>query len=171
MKSKKFHKTKRGNGWNKKHDMSNNAVEAFKNGYITWNDFDKEYFLGEELEDLHFLVAHLYSRHHFGKNKQEIYMFPKNILDIIGSENSDWKYFMEDYPQEAYRILDMKKDVEERINVIKNAKNNTEDDIKAKKNKCLSSLTDLVSDYFDTEANATLWAMKIVSKEFSETNK
>lgn len=168
MKKVKYRKTKKGNGWNKEKNMSNNAVKAFKNGFTTWNDFDKSYFIGDELEDLHFLVAHLYVRHHFGNKKQEIYMFPINILDIVGSEEQDWKYFLEDYPQEAGHILELKQIIEERKSLVNNMKieldNETDESEKIKiALDYLLRLSELVESEFYNEIQSLKWSANIIS--------
>lgn len=118
MKKKKFRKTRLGKGWSKEHNMSRNAVAAMNSGFVTWDDYDKTYFTGTELNHLHFYVSHVYVRHHLGNNKKEIYMFPKNVLDLIGSDDSSWTYFKEDYPIEYNAIEDMKKNVEKRKQII-----------------------------------------------------
>lgn len=171
MKTKKYHKTKKGKGWNKDKNMSNNAVTALENGYTTWNDYeDKKYFIGEELESLHFFVAHAYVRHHFGNKKEEKYMFPKNILDLIDSNETIWVYYHEDYIQEADFLANIKKDVMARKKLIESLKNELTDLNDNDKKidyifNCIFSMTELVEMCFVCKADAISWSAALIKKE------
>ena len=98
-------------------------------------------------------------------------MFPEDILDQINSGVILWKYFCEDYPQEALQLVLIKSDIIQRKNIIKELKinlescnNNKEEELKT---VCdyIYIISDMTKSFFDAIAESMLWSANLILEE------
>ena len=163
-----------GKGWNKKANMSNNAVLAFKSGYITWDLFtERFYFIGNEITLLNNFISQLYIRHHIGDKMKETYMFDPNLLNIINSDNimrTDYvceNYFNSNELTELKNTYNLRKFlINKTIEKIKNYNSNTSKmEIYNELNELRSKLIKTVTELGIKEKQKSTWASDLIFHE------